>query len=209
MSTPANRQAANNHPASGQYPAPVTDSYPATPPTGDGFRQIGFSDSRETLCNGYPQSGNTYQRTGNTRHRQAEKEALRLPWESPPQNRGGGQPPELDLTSRNHMILPPPLYTATLEQQAMALQHNDWAAIDPRARPPQELPPAPLQGPQLRVDWPSCKAHGLCHELLPEAIQVDEWGYPMLESYPLPAHLVSNARRAVAACPALALRLVN
>jgi ferredoxin len=59
------------------------------------------------------------------------------------------------------------------------------------------------------VDWPSCKAHGLCHELLPEAIRLDEWGYPIIRNQPLPDHLIDNARHAVTSCPMLALHLVD
>ena len=33
---------------------------------------------------------------------------------------------------------------------------------------------------QLRVDWPSCRARGLCFELLPEVIELDDWGYPVI-----------------------------
>ena len=33
---------------------------------------------------------------------------------------------------------------------------------------------------QLRVDWPLCKGRGLCHEVLPELIDLDEWGYPIV-----------------------------
>ena len=32
----------------------------------------------------------------------------------------------------------------------------------------------------LRVDWPRCRARGLCAELLPERIVLDEWGYPVV-----------------------------
>lgn len=61
---------------------------------------------------------------------------------------------------------------------------------------------------RLSVDWPQCRAHGLCHELLPELIGRDEWGYPVIAGEPVPAALVDDARRAVAACPTLALRIV-
>ncbi len=61
----------------------------------------------------------------------------------------------------------------------------------------------------LRVDWPSCKAHGLCHELLPEVISPDEWGYPVIAREGIRARSLDDARRAVAACPTLALRLVD
>lgn len=33
---------------------------------------------------------------------------------------------------------------------------------------------------QFRVDWPACRARGLCHELIPEVIDLDEWGYPIV-----------------------------
>jgi ferredoxin len=63
-------------------------------------------------------------------------------------------------------------------------------------------------GPRLRVNPITCDAHGLCIELLPELITSDPWGYPIIEPGPVPAELRSLARRAVAACPALALLLV-
>jgi ferredoxin len=47
----------------------------------------------------------------------------------------------------------------------------------------------------------------LCEELLPELISLDEWGYPMLADRTVPKELIGHARRAVSACPALALRL--
>ncbi len=60
---------------------------------------------------------------------------------------------------------------------------------------------------QLVVDPIACDAHGTCAELLPELIVLDEWGYPIVDARPVPAHLEGHARRAVAACPVLALRL--
>ena len=50
-------------------------------------------------------------------------------------------------------------------------------------------------------------AHGLCAELLPERIELDEWGYPIVDETPVPRSLETHARRAVADCPVLALRL--
>ena len=61
---------------------------------------------------------------------------------------------------------------------------------------------------KLRVDWPACKARGLCFELLPEVIELDDWGYPIVTGDVTP-HLLAEARRAVRACPTLALRLVE
>ena len=60
----------------------------------------------------------------------------------------------------------------------------------------------------LAVDRIRCDAHGLCAELLPERITLDEWGYPIVAAGPLPPELLVHARRAVDACPVLALRLV-
>ena len=61
---------------------------------------------------------------------------------------------------------------------------------------------------RLQVDWPTCKAHGVCAELLPEIVELDEWGYPVLAPGPVPASLRRYAQRAVSSCPTLALRLV-
>lgn len=59
---------------------------------------------------------------------------------------------------------------------------------------------------QLLVDWPACTGRGLCHELLPELVTLDEWGYPIVSGR-VPDDLLSEAREAVRACPQLALRL--
>jgi ferredoxin len=55
----------------------------------------------------------------------------------------------------------------------------------------------------------ACTGHGICAELLPERITLDEWGYPIVDAEPLPAALLKEARRAAAACPTLALLLVR
>ena len=59
----------------------------------------------------------------------------------------------------------------------------------------------------LRVNPIACEAHGVCIELLPELIRADPWGYPIIEAGPVPDDLLPLARRAVAACPTLALML--
>jgi ferredoxin len=61
---------------------------------------------------------------------------------------------------------------------------------------------------RIVVDPIACEAHGLCAELLPEAIVLDDWGYPVIAAGELPESLERLARRAVSACPTLALRLV-
>jgi ferredoxin len=72
---------------------------------------------------------------------------------------------------------------------------------------PNERVSRPGRRLRLRVDPIACRAHGLCAELLPEGIDLDEWGYPVLPSGPVPESLLDEARNAVAACPTLALRL--
>jgi ferredoxin len=59
----------------------------------------------------------------------------------------------------------------------------------------------------LEIDRIRCDGHGLCAELLPELIVLDDWGYPILRDRAVPANLLAHARRAVDACPVLALRL--
>jgi ferredoxin len=60
---------------------------------------------------------------------------------------------------------------------------------------------------RLRVNSIDCVAHGVCAELLPEWIMLDQSGYPILKDPELPPELVERARRAANHCPALALRL--
>ena len=62
---------------------------------------------------------------------------------------------------------------------------------------------------RLVVDPIRCDAHGLCAELLPEMIELDDWGYPIVSRETVPWELESHARRAARACPTLALLLVE
>lgn len=62
---------------------------------------------------------------------------------------------------------------------------------------------------RLRVNPIACTAHGLCAELLPEVITLDEWGYPVLNTDAPTADLEGHVRRAVAACPTLALLIID
>jgi ferredoxin len=57
----------------------------------------------------------------------------------------------------------------------------------------------------LRVNPIACEAHGMCAELLPEMIALDEWGYPIVDGRPVPERLVEYAERAARACPTFAL----
>ncbi|HEX9032430.1 MAG TPA: ferredoxin [Streptosporangiaceae bacterium] len=60
---------------------------------------------------------------------------------------------------------------------------------------------------RLAVNPIACTGHGICAEMLPELIGLDEWGYPILADQPVPHQLSSLARRAVRLCPTLALRI--
>jgi ferredoxin len=66
---------------------------------------------------------------------------------------------------------------------------------------------------QLHVDRTACDGRGSCIELLPELLDRDPWGYPMVKSgtrdAAIPESLMPYARLAVGACPKLALRLID
>jgi len=61
----------------------------------------------------------------------------------------------------------------------------------------------------LRLNPISCDGHGLCAELLPERVTLDDWGFPIIDPRPITPELEEHARRAVDACPTLALLLVS
>jgi ferredoxin len=60
---------------------------------------------------------------------------------------------------------------------------------------------------RVHIDWTRCDGHGACAELLPEWIELDDWGYPIVGRDAIPEELVEHARRAADACPKLALAL--
>ncbi len=60
---------------------------------------------------------------------------------------------------------------------------------------------------RLEIDWTRCDGHGLCAQLLPERITLDEHGFPVLPERRIDEDLLPHARRAVTLCPRLALRL--
>ena len=59
----------------------------------------------------------------------------------------------------------------------------------------------------LRVDPTACRAHGLCAEMLPDLVRLDEWGYPIIGPEPVAAERERDLRAAARACPTPALRL--
>lgn len=59
---------------------------------------------------------------------------------------------------------------------------------------------------KLRVNPLLCTGFGYCAEIVPELISLDDWGYPIVDTSPIEdENLMQHARRAVAACPRLAL----
>ena len=61
----------------------------------------------------------------------------------------------------------------------------------------------------LRIDRISCDGRGLCAELLPELVKLDDWGYPIIADGVVPERLEDLARDTVEICPKLALWLEN
>lgn len=61
----------------------------------------------------------------------------------------------------------------------------------------------------LKVDMIACDGHGVCAELVPELVGLDEWGYPIVSDHPVPKELRKHARKAVNLCPKLALTLAR
>ena len=62
-------------------------------------------------------------------------------------------------------------------------------------------------GARLRVDPIACDGRGLCAEVLPELITLDDWGFPIISDEELPPGLMAAVGEAIRLCPLLALRL--
>lgn len=60
----------------------------------------------------------------------------------------------------------------------------------------------------LALDIVTCDGRGICAEILPERVRLDDWGYPMIDAAPITPALARRAAQAVRYCPKLALRLV-
>ena len=52
-----------------------------------------------------------------------------------------------------------------------------------------------------------CKGHGMCAELFPERVRLDDWGYPIIDPRGVTPDLMDHANRAITECPRNALRL--
>ncbi|MBF8192098.1 ferredoxin [Nonomuraea sp. K274] len=88
---------------------------------------------------------------------------------------------------------------------ALHLEHGSCG------RPVRGVLPMPERAAEpeyrLEVDWSRCQGHGLCAHLLPEFVDLDDYGFPSFRN--VPGFMAKEARRAVEMCPALALRLAQ
>ena len=60
---------------------------------------------------------------------------------------------------------------------------------------------------RLRVDWILCDGYGLCGDMAPDLIALDDWRYPIFSPGPVDRTLLHAAQRAVDCCPTKALKL--
>ena len=60
---------------------------------------------------------------------------------------------------------------------------------------------------RILVDPIKCDGRGLCAELMPDRIKLDDWGFPIIDPKPLSRSELRDAKRAVQLCPVLALRI--
>jgi ferredoxin len=60
---------------------------------------------------------------------------------------------------------------------------------------------------RLTVDWIKCDGYGLCGDLVPDVIGLDDWRYPIIDDEPIDRRRLSDVQRAVDCCPMKALRL--
>lgn len=60
---------------------------------------------------------------------------------------------------------------------------------------------------RLEVDWIRCDGYGLCGDLVPDLIGLDDWRYPIVDPEPIDRKRLDEIQRAVDCCPMKALRL--
>lgn len=62
---------------------------------------------------------------------------------------------------------------------------------------------------RVAIDWSRCDGHGLCAYIVPELIQLDRYGFPVVLGSDIPSWMERDVQKAVAMCPALALRVTG
>src|SRR5438132_11099414 len=83
-----------------------------------------------------------------------------------------------------------------------ALDLCGWLRLAPRSLEAAARVSAQLH---MTIDRIKCDGHGLCAELLPELIRLDDWGYPIIAAGPIPVNLAPRAQRAAETSTELAL----
>jgi ferredoxin len=73
-----------------------------------------------------------------------------------------------------------------------------------RASGPAAEAPVTTTGARLRADPIACDGRGLCAEVLPELITLDDWGYPIVRDGEVPPGLMDAAGEAIRLCSLLA-----
>jgi ferredoxin len=66
---------------------------------------------------------------------------------------------------------------------------------------------SPRKDARLRVDWILCDGYGLCGDLLPDLIALDDWRYPVIPKSPIDPARRYDVQRAIDCCPMKALSL--
>ncbi|HVC72271.1 MAG TPA: ferredoxin, partial [Mycobacteriales bacterium] len=122
-------------------------------------------------------------------------------------------PPMADYLTRPPMPDPPVRRPAAPMPDPPTPVRRPTAPIPSAARSrkaPKEPPRPPVNRAgrlRMRVNPIACDGHGLCAELLPEIVSLDDWGYPMPVVAEVPAELEGHAQRAAQQCPTLAIIL--
>ena len=113
----------------------------------------------------------------------------------PSSRRGGGYGPQCAARLCRRCLRPP------------AAGRRARSGTTPRSSTSRGTPGAEASMIRITIDPVACDAYGYCAELLPEAISLDEWGYPIVNGSPLPPGLVAAAKRAARDCPRRAITL--
>lgn len=64
-----------------------------------------------------------------------------------------------------------------------------------------------VTGRVIAIDRIRCDGRGVCAELVPELISLDDWGYPIVTATAVPVGMTRRVGAAVDLCPVLALRM--
>lgn len=60
---------------------------------------------------------------------------------------------------------------------------------------------------ELKIDPIKCDGRGLCAELFPEHVVLDDWGFPIIKEGTIDERLLQHAKRACSACPTSAITI--